>query len=468
MRLSVSFKRTAVVCGEIVVAVAAATGIVALLDGVAPVAGLGVLYLLAVFFIAVRRGEIPALATAVGSVLALNFFFIEPRHHLTIADSRNVASLGVFLIAAVLVGRLASAVRQRASESEIRAQLAAERERETALLAGVASSLVGDTAIERELALPGGRAATSMSEAGLRLELAAAPSEAEGEVTVPLPLAVRRAWLHGGSAAGWDKELLRRIAEPLARLLDVAFERERVSRQAADAEAAQRADVAKTAVLHAISHDLRSPLTAIATAASALETGSLSEADRDDLLAVITVESRRLGRMVADLLDLSRIEAGAVNPQRDWCDLGESAARAAEQVRAAQPDATVELDMPAELPLAHADPVQMERVFTNLIENAVKFSPPGGTARVSASSTEDRVTVRVSDQGRGIPPADRAHVFEPFFRGRRDQPGSGLGLAISRGFVEANGGRIALHPGARSGTSFTVTFPVAPQPAGAQ
>jgi two-component system, OmpR family, sensor histidine kinase KdpD len=465
MRAAVSFKRTAAVLGEIVGALAAATVAVALLEKVAPIAGLGVLYLLAVFFVAVRRGEVPALATAVAAVLTLNFFFIEPRHRLTIADSRNVVSLAVFLIAAVLVGRLAGAVRQRAAESEQRARVAAEREREAALLAGVASSLVGDAAIQRELESPQGRAATALSEAGLRLELTAAPSSDTGEVAVPLPLAVRRGWLHGMTDAGWDKDLLRRVADPLARLIDVALERERVSRQAAEAETAQRADVAKTAVLHAISHDLRSPLTAISTAASALQSGSLSNTDRDDLLSVIAGESGRLGRLVADLLDLSRIEAGAVNPQADWCDLGEGAARAAEQVGNDNPDATIELDMTPDLPLVHADPVQMERVFSNLIENAVKFSPAGSPVRVSASGDEHRVTVRVVDSGRGIPPADRAHVFEPFFRGPRDLPGSGLGLAISRGFVEANGGRITLQPGVRSGTAFAVSFPVAHQAA---
>ena len=343
--------------------------------------------------------------------------------------------------------------------------MAADREREATLLAGIASSLVGDSAIERELESPRGRAATGLGESGLRLELTAAPSAEPGEVTVPLPLAVRRGWLHGRADAGWDKPLLRRIADPLARLIDVALERERVSRQAADAEAAQRADVAKTAVLHAISHDLRSPLTAISTAASALESGTLSEGDRDDLLAVIASESERLGRLVVDLLDLSRIEAGAVHPQADWCDLGEAAARAADQVGRDHPDAIIELDLPSELSLVHADPVQMERVFTNLIENAVKFSTGGQPVRVSASGDEHRVTVRVVDSGRGIPPADRAHVFEPFFRGRRDQPGSGLGLAICRGFVEANGGRISLQPGIRSGSAFAVSFPVAPQPA---
>ena len=467
MKSRLSFKRTAAVCGEILGALAAATALVALLEGVAPVAGLGVLYLLAVFFIAVRHGEVPALATAVASVLTLNYFFIQPRHRLTISDSRNVVSLAVFLIAAVLVGRLAAAVRQRAAESEERARAAAERQREATLLADVASSLVGDTAIERELQSPRGRAAAGMAEAGLRLELAAAPSAQPGEASVPLPLAVRRGWLHGRTEAGWNKSLLRRIADPLARLIDVALERERVSRQAADAEAAQRADVAKTAVLHAISHDLRSPLTAISTATSALEAGTLSETDRDDLLGVIASESRRLGRVVSDLLDLSRIEAGQVNPLSDWCDLAETAARAVEQVGRSHAETPIELDIAPELPLVHADPVQMERVFSNLIENAAKFSPPGAPVRVTAVGDEHRVTVRVEDSGRGIPPADRPHIFEPFFRGRRDRPGSGLGLAISRGFVEANGGRIVLQPVAGSGTVFAVSFPVAPQPASA-
>ena len=112
-----------------------------------------------------------------------------------------------------------------------------------------------------------------------------------------------------------------------------------------------------------------------------------------------------------------------------------------------------------------ADPVQMDRVFSNLIENALKFSPASAPVRVVATAGDDLVTVRVVDRGRGIPPADRSRVFEPFFRGRRGESGSGLGLAICRGFVEANGGRIRLQAGTRRGTEFAVSFPVAPQPA---
>jgi len=297
---------------------------------------------------------------------------------------------------------------------------------------------------------------------GLRLDLGRAPSTRPGERALPLELHSRTAWLHADD--GWDDEALARIAAPLAGLLDVAVERERVGEQAAEAEAARRADVAKTAILHAISHDLRSPLTAISTAASAME-GTFSEDDRRELLAVLRAEADRLERLVADLLDLSRIEAGAVHPQSDWCDLADTVASAAEQVRARQGEHPIELRIDRDLPLVHADPVQIERVFANLIENAVKFSPAGSPVVVTGSAGGGRVTVRVVDHGPGIAAGERKHVFEPFHRGRHAGAGSGLGLAICRGFVEANGGQIRLQAGTGRGTAFAVAFPLAGQPA---
>jgi two-component system sensor histidine kinase KdpD len=247
--------------------------------------------------------------------------------------------------------------------------------------------------------------------------------------------------------------------------VDVALERRDAEEREAEAEAARRADVAKTAVLHAISHDLRSPLTAITTATEALRSGPLSAEDREELLSVLELESSRLARLVDDLLDLSRIEAGAVNPQPDWCDLHDAIASAAEHVRSRQPGAEIELDIPADLPLVRADAAQIERVFANLLENAVKFSPRGSPVEVSAARGGNQVTARVVDRGRGIPPSARAHVFEPFFRGRGGSAGSGLGLTICRGFVEANGGRIRLLSGGEEGTAFAVSFPLVRQPA---
>jgi two-component system sensor histidine kinase KdpD len=224
-------------------------------------------------------------------------------------------------------------------------------------------------------------------------------------------------------------------------------------------------DVARTALLHAISHDLRSPLTAITTAGSALRALAITETERTELIDVIEAEGSRLARLVGDLLDLSRIEAGAVAPQPDWCDLHDVVTSAARHLGADQP---IEFSLPPDLPFVRADAAQLERVFANLIDNAAKFSPPGSPIQVTATATAGRVTVRVTDHGRGIPKRHRSRVFEPFFRGRDGGAGSGLGLAICRGFVEANGGRIVLQADAGSGTSFVVSFPLARQPVAAE
>jgi two-component system sensor histidine kinase KdpD len=254
------------------------------------------------------------------------------------------------------------------------------------------------------------------------------------------------------------------VAESIGRLIDVAVERERVSDRAAESEAARRAEVTKTAILHAISHDLRSPLTAITTAGSALGIG-VTEAERVELVEVIETESARLAKLVDDLLDLSRIESGAVAPQADWCDLHDVVASAAAHAGSDHP---IEFALPVELPLVRADAAQLERVFSNLIENAIKFSPPDVPIRITGGASAGRVAVRVIDRGSGIPRRYRSQVFEPFFRGRGEaSAGSGLGLAICRGFVEANGGAIVLQTGRETGTTFTVSFPVASQPADA-
>jgi two-component system sensor histidine kinase KdpD len=449
---------------DVLGSVVAATGIVAVLDSFTSATGLGVVYLLAVLFVAIRRGEATALATAVLSVLALNFFFIEPRHRLTISDSENVVALIVFLIAAIVVGRLALAARARAVEAEDRARQATAREREAELLAAAGSAVLVGTDIESQLQNVGTSVSASAGASSVRVELASAPSPRPGEFEVRLPTATKPCWLYVSEDVGWDKAELDRVAAPLAKLVDVALERERLARHAAEAEAIHRADVAKTAVLHAISHDLRSPLTGITAAASALSSDRLSAADHEELVSVIDTESVRLASLVDDLLDLSRIQAGAVNPRTDWCDLHETAVNALTQAQAGDRQHPVDFAVPPDLPLVKADSAQLERVFANLIDNAIRFSPAGIPIRVSGGVGGGYVTVRVIDHGRGIPPSQRTHVFEPFFRGRDSGRGSGLGLAICRGFVEANGGRIQMQTGTAEGTSFAVSFPLVPQP----
>jgi two-component system sensor histidine kinase KdpD len=460
-------RQTAATVAEVLATVAAATGLVALLDQAAPITGLGVLYLLAVLLIAIRRGEFAALATAVLSVLALNFFFIEPRHRLTISDSENVVALAVFLIAAIVIGRLAATSRERAREAEERARLAAAREREAAILAEAASAVLAGGDLKARLANLTAAVAASTSTS-LRMELTAAPPQnTEGE-QVPLSSQLHPGWISATPDSGWARVDLERIADPLGRLIDIAHEHERITNRFAEAEATRRADAAKTALLHAISHDLRSPLTAITTAAGGLRAGSLSESDRRELISVIEDESERLARLVDDLLDVSRIQAGAVNPRTDWTDLSDVAASAAAGVRTRLGEHPIEIELPEDLPLVQADASQLERVFSNLLENAIRFSPQGEPVRISGGTGGGKVIVRVTDQGKGIPAARQAEIFEPFVGGRDSHAGSGLGLAICRGLVEANGGTIRLQSTPGLGTSFAVSLPLSPQPAPAR
>jgi two-component system sensor histidine kinase KdpD len=464
---------------EIAVAVALASAGVAALQESTGVEGLAILYLLAVLAVAIRHGQLPALITAVLGVLTFNYFFLPPRHELSIAHSQDVVELIVLLIAAVVVGRLAAVARERAAEAESRAGLAAAREREAKLVAEVASAILAGESFDAQLESIAKRVALATGAGRARVVLEPVPAPRAEEITVPLHVRAGNAWLYLSRDFGWDREAIERVADSIGRLIDVAVERERVSERAAETEAARRAEVAKTAILHAISHDLRSPLTAITTAGAALGRG-VSEAERAELIDVIDAESARLARLVDDLLDLSRIESGAVAPRADWCDLHDVVASA---LAHADHDHPIEFRLPGDLPLVRADAAQLERVFSNLIENAIKFSPAGAPVRITGGASAGRVAVRVADRGSGIPRRYRSQVFEPFFRGRSagsesgpgpgpdgsgpGPGGSGLGLAICRGFVEANGGRIVLQTGRDTGTTFTVSFPVAAQPASA-
>jgi two-component system, OmpR family, sensor histidine kinase KdpD len=438
-----------------------ATALVALLDSVAEPAGLGSLYLIAVLAVAIRRGQIAALAAAVLGVLTLNFFFIKPLHQLTIADSDNVVALGVLLVAALVVGRLAAQSRQRAAEAERRAEQAAAREGEAAMLADAAAA-----ALSRGGDVVSG-VSSSLDAAGageLRLASSAAPQARDGERVLRLPTRGSPVWLYAADSSDWTDADLDRIATPLARLIDVADERERAAARGAEAEAARQADAAKTVILHAVSHDLRSPLTAIRTAAAGLREEGTGPEDRIALIDAIEQEAERLTRLIGNLLDLSRIEAGAVHPRTDWCDLLDVISTAVSHVR--QPDATnrIQIELDGELPLVRADASQLERVFANLIENALRYSPRDQAVRISGGVGAGKVVVRVIDRGPGVPVAQRDAIFKPFNTGD-EREGAGLGLAISKGFVEANGGELRLQGDSPDGTAFAVSFPLVEQPA---
>jgi two-component system sensor histidine kinase KdpD len=438
-----------------VASVALVTGAVYALRPVAPVLSLGVLYLLAVLAVAVVWGVAYALAVSVASLLVFNFLFLPPLHTLDLRDSQNWVALAVYLVTAIVVGQLAARVRRRAAEAE-------QREREAALLAEVSGLLLESDNVQAQLREIAARLAAVLGSSHGWIELGSIRRAEPGQSAHDLEAGGRhvgRLFLDAGVEVGEGAR--QRLLPALASLLVVATERERLRQRALEAETLRRSDAIKTAVLQAVSHDLRSPLTAIRAAIDGLESGSLtlSEADRAELLATIRIETRRLDRLVANLLDLSRLEVGAARPRPELWTLDTLVGRALDQLGGEASRVTVEL--PADVPPVRVDAAQVERALANLLENALKFSP--GTVELVVARTGEEVALRVVDHGPGLDPEELERVFEPFERGSvaAGRHGSGLGLAIARGFVTANGGRLWAEAGADGGAVFVLALPAA-------
>ena len=263
--------------------------------------------------------------------------------------------------------------------------------------------------------------------------------------------------------AGIDPENLRRLEDRLLPglegLLAAAIDRGELLRATVETEALRRSDEIKTALLRTVSHDLRTPITAIRAAAEALTSPTIDDADRMELREAIIDDSDRLAALVDNLLDLSRLRTGTAEPSQDWVSIGEV-------VEAAVDDLDVDSDrfqlsIDDRLPFIRADAAQLERVFVNLLSNAARYSG-GEQVSVRAREVSGRIVIRVVDRGPGIPDRDLERIFEAFYQGPDDpsHTGAGLGLAIVKGFVEANGGQVAVESLPGQGTTFVVEFPL--------
>lgn len=436
--------------------VVASTALVYPLKTVAPVVSLGVVYLVAVLVVSANWGVWMGLATGLASALAFNFFHLPPTGAFTIQDAENYVALVAFMVAAVVASSIAQLARSRAAE-------AGERRREADLSAEMARLLLRGS-LEDALPTATRRLAQALELPSASIELRAMDGD-DRRVAFSLRDGTRRLGtllVPSELPEPTLRRLQERVVPSLEALLTAALERDDLQGEAVEAAALRRGDVVKTALLRTVSHDLRSPVTAIWTAGEALRDGALEEADRQELASVITGEADRLARLVDKLLDLSRLEAGAAEPRRDWCSLDEVVRGAVEHLTKKGAPITVALD--PDLPLVRADAVQLERVFVNLLENARRYSgdqPVNVRGRVAGG----RVLVRVIDHGPGVPPELRERIFEPFEQGdaRTSHTGSGLGLAIVRGFVEANGGRVWPESLPGQGSAFVVELPV-PEP----
>jgi two-component system sensor histidine kinase KdpD len=257
------------------------------------------------------------------------------------------------------------------------------------------------------------------------------------------------------------------VSELAARARRRAAEAERLARDAQETETLRRSDAVKTAVLRSVSHDLRSPITAIMTASDVLESSgeALSAEEREELHSSIRLQIRRLDRFVGNLLDLSRLEAGAARPVPELWTVDGLIARALEVI--GPENARIEAVLPDDSPPVRVDAAQLEHAIVNLLENALKFSSPTDRVELRAEQVGDDVVLRITDHGPGIPTQEQAAIFEPFRRGASadGERGSGLGLAIARGFVELNGGRLWIESEPGGGTTFALAFPAVRVPA---
>ncbi len=442
-------------------AVAVVTGVIELFDSEVPVLSLGVLYIFAVLPIAIVWGSWFAVPVAIASMLAFNFFFLPPLYTLTLSDRRNWFALLVYVVTAIVVGTLAAQLRGRRADAE-------QREREAALIADIASELLRGTRLEDELERIGVRTAELLDVSSARIVLGDRPSTGASR-EAPLQLAVDGRQVGTVCIPESEEPLLsvqRRLLPALASLLAVARERERLARDALETEALRRSDTIKTAVIQAVSHDLRTPIATIEQALDGLESGvlALTDDDRQNLLETIRVEHTRLKRLVENLLDLSRLQAGAADTSPGLWEADELVARALEELA---DSGCVEVSARSDLPPVRVDATQVQRALVNLLENALALSPAGEPVHVRLSATRKELLIRITDRGPGVPDDERERIFEPFYRaaGRPETGGAGLGLAIARGFAEANGGRIWLESRAGQGASFVLALPAVELPA---
>jgi two-component system, OmpR family, sensor histidine kinase KdpD len=437
-----------------IVAVAVTTALIYPLAEVVPVVSTGVVYMLAVLLVSSYYGLWLGLLTALLSAVAWNFFHIPPTGEFTIADGENWVALAVFMVAAFVTSTLAGAARSRAEEAE-------RGRREADLTAEMARLLLGGGSDEESLRSVGQRIAQAYDLASVSVELSWVDSDARRRA---LPLIVEGSRV--GTVlvpAGTDPAVLDalqdRVVPALETLVGAARRRGELEAQVIETKALRRSNVMKTTLLRTISHDLRSPLTAITTAAGGLTSRTLSDDERRELVSVIDSESDRLSRLVENLLDLTRLQAGSADPRSDWCSIDEVVQAAMESVPA--PPAGFDLVLEPGLPLVRADATQLERALANVLENSSRIA--GNEPVVIRGRAAGKfVILRVSDRGPGIPTEELERIFEPFHRtrGGDDSTGSGLGLAIARGFLEANGGRIRAESLPGQGTSFVIQVPI--------
>lgn len=483
--------------------------------GFGHLANASMLYIIVVLVAALVLGRGPAIVAAVAAFLGSNFFLVEPRFTFTVADPDEWIALLLLLLTAVVTGHLAAGQRARAEE-------AAEHERQARVLYDIAVLMAEPnlahaltTVVERlrsELAVSAVRIQVAGREGRTMVSAAAGEPEAvealkeapmasadvltggtpaQGAaagrpgrwIRVAAPYASRRGPGRGlrllrvpipsagadgevslvTRAAGEFSPAASRLLTAVAAQLGPAMERARLRAEATDAEVLRRTDEAKSALLDAVSHDLRTPLSSIiASAGSLLQQDVVwTDAERRGFAGLIEQEAKRLDRIVGNLLDLSRIEGGTLRPDQAWFDPAALVHDVLARLRPVTERHAVRVDMPDELPAVLLDYSEIDQVLSNLVENAARYTPTGSEIVIGARVEDGSLRVTVQDNGPGLAGVEPSGLFQPFYRPRRGarRSGIGLGLAVARGLVEAHGGRISAENVPGGGARFEFTIP---------
>jgi two-component system sensor histidine kinase KdpD len=456
-------------------------------------------FLTAVVSVAVRYGLFPSLLASVAASLCYNFFFLPPVHTFTITDPTNVAAFFFFMLIALLVSNVAARVRVQADTAIGRVRTTESLYAFSRKLAGTATldDVLWATAYQTALLLKV-RVVLLLPEKGVLTVKSGYPPEDQldqadlaaanwawsndrpagrGSDTLPgakrlfLPMRTGRGAI---GVIGIDDDRTGPLLTPdQRRLLDalvdqgaLAIERVLLVEDMDRVKRTVESDRLRGALLTSISHDLKTPLASVLGAASTMRDldSSLTDAQKRDLLATVIDESERLNRFIANLLDMTKLESGAIVPNAARHDVGEIVGSALRRAGKILERHKVSLELAADLPMLELDAVLFEQVLFNLLDNAAKYSPAGTTISVRSARDRDSVSLQILDEGNGIPPAELESVFDKFYRAQKGdhvRPGTGLGLAISRGFVEAMHGTIsAANRTDRSGAIITIRLPV--------
>lgn len=458
------------------------------------------LFLLAVMVVGLTSGRRASLLAAVLSVLAYDFFIVPPPYTLDVSDARYLLTFAMMLGLGVVIGTLT----QRLREQE---HAAVVREQRTSTLYALSRSLggaldaAGVAAASVHAVAEGFRSDAAFLAARGREQLEQLAIVPAAAALDPGELAVARWVLEHGRPAGRGTDALadatvlcvplrtwgdvlavlavrppgdrrlsgeqRELLEALARQAALALDRVRLADEARRAELRAKAEELRSGLLSSVSHDLRTPLAAITGAGTLLlESDGAEPALRRELTVTVVEEAERLERLVANLLDMTRLESGVVEPKREWVPLDEVVGAALTRLEHQLAGRPVVTDLAADLPLLSIDPVLLEQLLVNLLENAVRYTPPATEIAIRAVRRDGEVRVEIADRGAGIPPGQEERVFERFHRvARPGVRGVGLGLAIARAIAQAHGGRLTAGSRPGGGAVFALTLPLLEPPA---